>query len=100
MSKTQRIILALYCLLVVYCCIWIPWHVRLSASIEAWYAGNFKQVGYGWLWAGPEGSGGYSLYATPDVISIGLRLLASSALAGAAFLIAGIARDSISSTSR
>ena len=91
MSKAQRIILALYCLLVDYCCIWIPWDVHMSATIERWYAGDFKRIGYGWLWSGPNGLSLLDTsFASPSLALIGLRLLASTALAACALLTAGI----------
>ena len=80
MNRSQRIVLVLYCLLVVYCCVWVPWHIR---SPREW------RSGYGWLWAGPlstEVFPGHGPYHTPDLPIIGLRLLASTALAGAAFV--------------
>jgi hypothetical protein len=92
MSKAQRIILALYCLSVVYCCVWVPWHLHMSATGERWYADSFRRIGYGWLWAGPYVGYPEGLYATPNVVVIGLRLLACAALAACAFLVAGMFR--------
>jgi hypothetical protein len=92
MSKAHRIILVLYCLSVVYCCIWIPWHRHISATNQYWYADNFKRLAYGWVWSGPENDPQEALYAAPDLVLIGLRLLASTAFAACAFLIAGIFR--------
>jgi hypothetical protein len=54
MSRTQRILLFLYCLLLAYSSIWIPWHRHVSATIPHWYARNYIRLGYGWLWAGPR----------------------------------------------
>jgi hypothetical protein len=90
MSKAQRVTLTLCCLLVVYCCVWVPWHRHISATHEVWYADDFRRLGYGWLWAGPDGADEEALYASPDLVLIGLRLLASTALAACGFLIAGI----------
>jgi len=77
MNRAQRIVLILYCLLIVYCCLWVPWHVIEQTGISA-------RIGYGWLWIGP--SVGYAPYASPDLAVIVLRLIAATALAGAAFL--------------
>jgi hypothetical protein len=30
----QRIVLILYCLLLVYCCLWIPWRVQIHRSAD------------------------------------------------------------------
>jgi len=83
-NKLQRIVLTFYCLLVVYCCVWVPWHV-VQKSGEG--LPTFR-AGYGWLWKGPPDLGAWatSAYATPDLSIIGLRLLAVTALAGAAFV--------------
>lgn len=74
MTLAQRIVLVLYCLLVVYCCVWVPWHVRLPEVGEV-------QLGSRWLWTVDSGG--------PDISAIGLRLLAATALGVAAFLMAG-----------
>jgi hypothetical protein len=77
MTRAQRIIAVLYSLMVVYCCVWVPWHGFRSEIGEV-------QYGYIWLWSGPShGLGG------PDVTAIALRLIAATAVAGAAFLLAG-----------
>jgi len=78
MNQKQRTFLIIYCLLVVYCCVWVPWHVvRTPATngLHQW------RTGYGWLWSGPFGQGG--LYSSPDLSIIALRLLAVTALTGA-----------------
>jgi hypothetical protein len=82
MNRLQQVVVILCCLLIVYCCVWVPWHVVQSS------ADGFPQfrAGYGWLWKGPPNLGTWatSVYATPDLAIIGLRLLAATALAGAA----------------
>jgi hypothetical protein len=86
MNKTQRIIAVLYCLLVVYCCVWVPWHLIQSPASEGFHQ---WRTGYGWLWNGPSGAVDRGwLYSSPDLPIIGLRLLAVTALAGAAFMAA------------
>jgi len=74
MNRSQRIVAVLYCLLVVYCCVWVPWHVKLPEVGEV-------QLGSRWLWSVDSGG--------PDVAAIALRLLAATALGVAAFLLAG-----------
>lgn len=109
MNKAQRIVLIAYCLLVVYCCVWVPWMVREQQAK--------LQQGYDWVWAvgcepPPSGTaaltpdeqakanrdGFVMVEASPchgfkeaglDVTAIGLRLAAATALAAAAFLLAG-----------
>ena len=102
MNRSQRIVLTLYCVLVVYCCTWVPWHISGKKYPSV-------RVGYGWLWAGPlpaipDASNysdipqGYKLLrptsdangplATPDYAIIALRLLAITAFAGAALAAA------------
>jgi len=92
LSTAQRVILILYCAVLVYCCLWIPWQ---SPLLTQGVQGVLRQ-GYGWLWIGPANP--HSAYpsefaarlAVPDVSVIILRLASVSALAAAAFLIAGI----------
>jgi hypothetical protein len=91
MNKAQRIILIVYCLLLVYCCLWIPWHIQQGISVLAKYhPGASIRVGYGWVWAGPHHPGPDAAYAEPDVPLILLRLLATTAGAGAAMLLAQV----------
>ncbi len=86
MNRPQRIVLIVYCVLVTYCCVWVPWHVVQGSASD-----GFQQfrTGYGWLWNGPSNfaEGRASIYATPDVPIIGLRLLAVTAVAGVAFCV-------------
>jgi hypothetical protein len=84
MNRAQRVVLIVYCLLIVYCCVWIPWHAHVSTTAEHWYAGGSIRLGYGWVWAAP------GLYAVPDAGVILLRVIAASGLGAAAFLIAGL----------
>jgi hypothetical protein len=79
----------LYCLLLVYSSIWIPWHRHVSATIPHWYAGNYIRLGYGWLWAGPRNGGPDALYATPDLALVVLRMIASTAVGAAAYFLTG-----------
>lgn len=31
MTRTQRVVLVVYCLLVVYCCLWVAWGTETGA---------------------------------------------------------------------
>jgi len=75
MTRAQRIVAVLYCLLVVYCCVWVPW----VASTE-----GVKDIsqGYSWVWSSP-GAG------VPSLPAILTRIMAATALSVAAFLLAG-----------
>ncbi len=46
MNRAQRLVLILYCLLLAYCCVWVPWHLVQGP--------NSVRSGYGWLWTGPK----------------------------------------------
>jgi hypothetical protein len=110
MNQAQRIVLIAYCVVVAYCCLWIPWHVRLRSP-----SGALERVGYGWAWAGPyrsaptvhdppistsEGlkvlgeedlrSSWVDLTAEPDLPLTGLRYIAVTSLSATAFLLAGL----------
>jgi hypothetical protein len=53
MNAPQRIVLIGYCILVTYCCLWVPWRVEYNPVSE--YARvRYMREGYGWLWAGPR----------------------------------------------
>jgi len=102
MNRPQRIVVILYCLLVVYCCTWVPWHIVPPSNPPI-------RAGYGWLWSGPPStqvlpniysdvSPGENVigasdippkYTSPDFPIIGLRLLAAAALCGAAWCVVG-----------
>jgi hypothetical protein len=70
----------LYCLLIVYCCVWVPLHVFEVVNPDGTVAST--SVGYGWLWSAdtPE---------LPAFRLVALRLLAATALGAGAFLLAG-----------
>ena len=82
MNRSQRIVAVLYCLLVVYCCVWVPWHLVQGSD-------RLRMAGYGWIWSGPPSTEISPMLTTPDLSIIGLRLLAATALSTAAFLLAG-----------
>jgi hypothetical protein len=119
MNRMQRIVVILYCLLLAYCCLWIPWRVPYNRAATA-----YERAGYGWIWAGPHRSapidrasyadtpahsakpsygltvlGEVDIYnlpraddaiAEPDLRLMVLRFIAATALAGFVFLIAGL----------
>lgn len=82
MNPMQRIVLAIYCFLLAYCCIWIPWRVTFTGS------GVGHSVLYSFVWAVPDGgyAPGYTV-AVPEMHLIFLRVLALTAVAGGAFII-------------
>src|SRR2546430_17218544 len=82
MNLPQRIVLVIYCLLLVYCCLWIPFHVQTYRQGVG--STGYYRMGYAWLWIGPD------RYARPDVTLIVLRLAAAPGLSSSAFLLAGI----------
>jgi len=110
MKRLQRILLAAYFLLLVYCCVWIPWHVK---QVSRYARAEYVRVGYGWLWAGPyrepvivhdppektaggleiiaeedPRSGEADLTATPDFPLMGLRFAAATLICTAVFQFA------------
>jgi hypothetical protein len=48
MNRSQRIVLVLYCLLIVCCCVWVPWRVVVPGDPPV-------RIGYAWLSSGPPG---------------------------------------------
>ena len=72
MDRSQRIVLVLYCLLIVCCCVWVPWHVVVPGDPPV-------RIGYAWLWGDPSGE----KVGSPDFPIIGLELFALTVLVGA-----------------
>lgn len=88
MSRTQRIVVIVYCLLLAYCCLWVPWRI---ADVQA--NPQYLRIGYGWLWAGPTSDSRFldqGVVGAPDLPLIALRIVAATAISGAAFLGAGL----------
>jgi hypothetical protein len=120
MNRSQRIVAVVYCLLVVYCCAWVPW-IFMMPHAEA--QASKVQQGYDWVWAvgcdpptaakvdlsagnekaksgdtvpkfevvaapPPSPCHGFK-WGEPDIAAIALRLVAVTALSGAAFLLTG-----------
>lgn len=53
MTLPVRVIAVCYCLLLVYCLVWIPWCGSYHVS-GAYRGHTYYRLGYGWLWAGPQ----------------------------------------------
>jgi hypothetical protein len=85
MSKPQRVVLIVYCVLLAYSCLWIPWRVPKGGYTHMPTA--FERLGYGFAWVGPSTPNYLNLYATPDMPLIALRVFALSAVAAAALLL-------------
>jgi hypothetical protein len=83
MNRSQRIILAFYCLLLVYCSVWIPWQVPARHFADG-FIHPAENLGYGWLWDVLDSQ------ATPDLHRILLRFVAATAMAAAFFFLAGL----------
>ena len=74
MNRVQRVVLIGYCLLVAYSCLRVP-----SIAVNPMNGRPQNFIDY-WLWNLPAG-----VDVHPDLSVIGLRLLAVTALAGAAW---------------
>jgi hypothetical protein len=94
MNRVQRIVVVLYGVLLVYCCVWIPWRLQIH-SVPERSRPTYHRLGYGWLWSGPAHDY-YAALATPDVRLIELRLIVATSVATAAFILSGISRKSTS----
>jgi len=86
MNRSQRTVVVLYCLLIVACCIWVPWHIVPPSDPSV-------RAGYGWLWSGPSSdtlfaTGDSSRSSSPDFPIIGMELFALTFLAGAVWAAA------------
>ena len=80
MNIIQRAVLALYCIVLAYCCVWIPWRVTTLGRH------NLIEIEYSFVWRAPSGYNGVE----PDVQLILLRIGAATAVAGALFLLAPV----------
>ena len=88
MNQIQRIVVVIYCLLLAYCCIWVPW--QIVGTVGSAPEHKISNIIYSPVWDAPIGS-----YETsPDMRLIILRAVAITSIAGAAFVSAGIAKAS------
>jgi hypothetical protein len=84
MNRAQRVVLAIYCLLLAYCCIWIPWRLTCGS------AGDTAQyVIYSLLWVAPQECGRVHSVA-PHLPMVVLRIAAVTAICVAALALTGI----------
>jgi hypothetical protein len=57
MNQPQRIVAVLYCVLIVYCCVWVPWHATAVLVEEDEAAKSRKttvldvRLGSAWVWS-------------------------------------------------
>ena len=88
MTRTRRIVIALYALLLVGICLWVPWkgqaHPYRKAPIR---------LPYGFLWSGPRLPDGmthkqrFRDQAEIDLAKVGLEAVALTAVFGAAYML-------------
>ncbi|MFZ0535554.1 MAG: hypothetical protein WAM47_01765 [Candidatus Sulfotelmatobacter sp.] len=105
MTRAQRAVLVLYCLLVAYCCVWVPW--QFTARGVDYQLGYALIGGCGPVSQQPADDNKYEVVdengkkeppkAVPcdgfqgglDVRAVALRLLAATALCGGLFVATG-----------
>jgi hypothetical protein len=74
----------IYCLLLAYCCIWVPWRETIIIGQR-----KADDVVYSLVWAAPNTYQlGYA--AVPDMHLIFLRIVALTAIISAVFILAGL----------
>jgi hypothetical protein len=99
MNRSQRIVAVLYCLLLAYCCTWIPWRVTYVSESQSSvgsetsnpYQGEKivrSRSVYSAVWDAP--SDGIRWIPAPAIDLIILRILAVTAISGAAFFLVSI----------
>jgi hypothetical protein len=84
MNLAQRIVVAIYCLLLAYCCVWIPWRTT-TASRER----RVVEVVYSIVWAAPTCDCKFDNGVSPEMHLILLRVVAITAITGALLAITG-----------
>jgi hypothetical protein len=118
-NRTQRIVLILYCLSLAYCCVWIPWRVPYNRAATMYdrvgygwvWAGPHRSAPIDWAsyadtsTHSAKTSSGLTVLgevdidnlprsddpiAEPDLRLMVMRFIATTALAGLVFLIAGL----------
>lgn len=100
MTRTQRVVLVVYCLLVAYCCAWIPWHVTFVAESQSSVGDEStppfqgekiirSRTVYSFIWNAPS-DGNLRWIPTPAIDLILLRVVAVTAACSAAFFLVGL----------
>lgn len=105
MSKPQRIILVIYCFMLAYCFVWIPWRVTFVLETQSSvgdettspYQGEKEtrtRFAYSFVWNPPSEGRNLRWIPAPAADLILLRVLAITAIAGAVFIFAGTFKTS------
>ncbi len=100
MNRAQRIVLILYCLLLAYCCAWIPWHVTYvtesqssvgSETVNPYQGEKItrSRTVYSFIWNAPSDQRNFWI-PTPAIDLILLRIVAVTAVCAAAFFLVGL----------
>ena len=84
LNLPRRIILVIYCLLLCYCLIRIPWRSTTAVGRR-----SVIEINYSLVWRVPDC---YCATLEPDLRLIAVRIGVVTAITGAAFLLAGIRR--------
>jgi hypothetical protein len=101
MTRAQRIVLIVYCLLLAYCCTWIPWRVTFVLETQSSvgsetsnpYQGEkiaSSRSVYSFVWNAPSDESNLRWIPTPAIDLILLRIVAVTALCAAAFFLVGL----------
>ena len=101
MNRSQRIVAVLYCFLVAYCCAWIPWHVTFvvesqssvgSETVNPYQGEKItrSRTVYSFIWNAPSDERNLRWIPTPAIDLILLRIVAVTAVCGAAFFLVGL----------
>jgi hypothetical protein len=91
-GTVQRVVLIIHSLSVAYCCVWIPWRstTALQQHVEI-------TIIYSFIWRAPGCDCQYDNGIEPALVQIFLRIVAVTAVATAAFLVAGMQRRAAAS---
>lgn len=89
MNLAQRIVVAIYCLLLAYCCVWIFWHVTFGVGQR-----KFTDVVYSLVWAAPSVGYDPGYAAAPEIGLVFLKVVALTAVSGAGWVLVGLIRRS------
>ena len=101
MTRPQRIVAVLYCLLLAYCCAWIPWHVTYVVESQSSVGDEStppfqgekiirSRTVYSFIWNAPSDERTLRWIPTPAIDLILLRIVAASAVCSAAFFLVGL----------